>query len=43
MKALGMTYAYHELRNVGHGALRDGAHYIFKFFAKHSKPSPPTF
>jgi predicted peptidase len=38
MKSLRMTYEYHELRGVDHGALRAGAHHIFKFFAKHSKP-----
>jgi hypothetical protein len=38
MKALKMTYEYHELRGVGHGAMQAGAHHIFKFFAKHSKP-----
>jgi predicted esterase len=37
MKALGMTYEYHELRGAGHGALSSGARHIFNFFTKHTK------
>jgi predicted peptidase len=38
MKALKMTYEYHELRGVGHNAIQDGARFIFAFFKKHVKP-----
>jgi predicted peptidase len=38
MKALKMTYEYHELRGVGHNAIADGGRAIFAFFKAHVKP-----
>jgi predicted esterase len=37
MKALKMTYEYHELPGVGHGVDGEGVRRIFSFFDKHSK------
>jgi predicted esterase len=39
MKALKMTYEYHELKGVGHGVDPEGVRAIFKFFDAHSKPA----
>jgi hypothetical protein len=37
MKALNMTYEYHELKGAGHGIPATELEDIFKFFNKHPR------